>query len=1021
MDVFVKRPVLAIVLSLVILMAGLLATRHISVLQFPQIESSSLVITTHYTGVSAEAVQGFVTEPIERIAMTVPGVDYVDSNTTAGMSTVTAWLKLNENSTSALSQLTSRLSQIRSELPMGAEAPSVEVVRVDRPHAIFYLDVISQHMNRPQLTDFLKQEVTPLLSSIEGVQKVGVEGGRNPAMRVWLDPVKMSTLNIGSDEIYAAIEQNNVISSLGKTENNLQEISLLSNATLQTVTDFENMIIRSFTGGSIRLGDIARIEQGEDRGNTDARLDQRRTVYLSVYPLPGANEIEIGDELYVRLDSINQTLPEGMKINIGYDGTVYMRDALKEIFTTLAETVLLVGVVVLLLMGSLRSAIVPLVTIPISILGSIAVMLAVGFSLNLLTILAIVLSVGLVVDDAIVVVENVARHMREGRSRLDAALISSKELLSPIAAMTITLALVYIPIGFVDGLSGALFQEFAFTLATAVMISGVVAVTLSPVMSGYVLPENGRESAFTRKINALFDRLANSYGTALQVSLNYRPQILTAAVILTLLMVPFYLFSAKELAPVEDQSSIFVIAEAPPGASINYTTEHLSGAVDGLLQREESIDMWQIVTAEGGFGGINLVDYQHRDQSVHELLPSIYGQLTQTSGLRLLPTLPMPLPTAGQFDVEMVVQSQDNYEEMVGYVYQLLGAAYGTSMFMFVDTDLKIDKPLARLNFNRDLIADMGMTVSSVASQVSSLLSEQEVNRYDASGRAYKVIPMVEHQDRMHLDAILDLQIQSAAGTMIPLRSIASIEKTVGPRVMGKFNQQNAFRIFGGIVPGVTSDQALSALEAKAREILPESYTIDYAGNSRQLRQEGSSIMSVLSVAIFIVYLVLTVQFNSFRAPLVVLLGSVPLALSSAMALAFLNLTSMNIYAQIGFITLVGLIAKNGILMTEFANELQHNGQSKLTAIIEGAKVRLRPILMTTAATVLGHFPLILVSGAGAEARNSIGIILVAGMLMGTFFTLFVLPTLYLLLGEDYGKVGRKTAKAQHNLSDQLD
>ncbi|WP_299732422.1 efflux RND transporter permease subunit [uncultured Endozoicomonas sp.] len=380
------------------------------------------------------------------------------------------------------------------------------------------------------------------------------------------------------------------------------------------------------------------------------------------------------------------------------------------------------------------------------------------------------------------------------------------------------------------------------------------------------------------------------------------------------------------------------------------------------------------------------MDYQHRDQSVHELLSSIYDQLIQTSGLRLLP-----------------------------------GGAYDTSMFMFVDTDLKIDKLLARLNFNRDHIADMGMTVSSVASQVSSLLSEQEVNRYDASGRAYKVIPMVEHQDRMHLDAILDLQIRSAAGTMIPLRSIANIEKTVGPRVMGKFNQQNAFRIFGGIVPGVTSDQALSALEAKAREILPESYTIDYAGNSRQLRQEGSSILPVLSVAIFIVYLVLTVQFNSFRAPLVVLLGSVPLTLSSAMALAFLNLTIMNIYAQIGFITLVGLIANNGILMTEFANELQHNGQSKLTPIIEGAKVRLRPILMTTAATVLGHFPLILVSGAGAEARNSIGIILVAGMLMGKFFTLFVLPTLYLLLGEYYGKVGRKTAKTQHNLSDQLD
>ncbi|OCQ23277.1 multidrug efflux protein [Pseudoalteromonas luteoviolacea] len=998
MDLFVKRPILAIVLSIVILLSGVLAATKISVSQFPTIESTSLIISTQYNGVSAQTVQGFVTDPIERVAMTVPGVDFVDSTTIAGSSTVTAWLKLNQNSTDAMAELNSRLSQIKYELPAGAEDPAVTVSRVDRPGATFYLDVDAPDLSRAELTDFLSRKITPLLSGINGVQKVDLEGARNPAMRVWLDPIKMTAFNIGSNEVFEAMQSNNVVASLGRAQNEAHEIDFLSNATMKTVHDFEMMIIKQFDGGVIRLRDIARVEKGEDRGRIDARINQRQTIYLSVYALPGANEIEIGDALYTQLDQINASLPEGIKINISFDGTLYMRDALQEIFTTLLETVVLVGVVILFLMGSFRSAIVPLVTIPISILGSIAVILMLGFSLNLLTILAIVLSVGLVVDDAIVVVENVARHMRQGQSRLSAALISSRELFSPIVAMTITLAVVYAPIGFVSGLTGALFKEFAFTLAIAVFISGIVAVTLSPVMSAFVLHEGGKESKFTRRVNLYFDRVGRLYRQALKASFGYKVQIVFASIVLSCMMVPFYLYSAKELAPVEDQSSVYIVSDAPPASTLAYGTEYMSKAVDALSQNQGVEAIWQIIRPGNAFSGINFVDFEQREDSVQAMLPTLYGQLSQISGIKVFPVLPMPLPTAGQFDVELVVQSQDSYEEMLNYAYQLVGAAYETNMFLFVDTDLKVDRVLAHIEFNHQQLADLGLNVSSVVNQVSSLLSEQAVNRFDADGRAYRVIPMVEHHERRFAEAALGLHIKLPSGELVQLSSVATIKEVVGPRKMGKFNQQNAFRILGGVAPGVTAEHALQALESKAHSILPDGYSLNYAGNSRQLKKQGNSFLVTLSVAILVVYLVLAVQFNSFRSPLVILLGSVPLAISGAMSFSFFNLTSMNIYAQIGLITLVGLIAKNGILITEFANELLMQGKSKSEAIIEGAVVRLRPILMTTAATVLGHFPLVMVSGAGAEARNSIGIILVAGMLIGTVFTLFVLPTIYMLL-----------------------
>lgn len=1004
MDIFVSRPVLAIVLSLLIVLAGLNSASNISVQQFPRIESASLEINTTYTGASAEIVKGYVTEPIERVASTVPGVDYVDSATLAGSSKVTAWLQLNHDTTAALAEMTTRLGQIKFELPAGAEDPAVSVRRADSPYAIFYLNVHADGQPRGEVTDYMTRNITPVLSDIPGVQKVTLEGGRNPAMRVWIDSDKLAVFNINANDVLSALQNNNTIATLGYSENSRQRIDLLANTTLQTVDDFRQLVVKEIDGAIIRLQDVAQVEIGEEEGFVTARLDHTQTIFLAVWPLPGANEISIGDALYKKLDTINGQLPDGMSIDIGYDGTLYMRDAIKEIFTTLIETVLLVGIVVIAMMGSFRTALVPLVTIPISILGAIAVMSLMGFSLNLLTILAVVLSVGLVVDDAIVVVENVARHMREGRTRFYAALISSRQLLVPVIAMTLTLAAVYAPIGFLSGLTGFLFREFAFTLAVAVLISGVVAVTLSPIMSAYVSPEGGKEGKLTQKVNGAFAKLQDFYLNSLNNIFAWRVQVIFVAIVFSLLVVPFYMLSQKELAPVEDQNSINVVVEAPPQATMDYTTSNMNHAVDTLKTVDGGKFVWQILTKNAGFGGIELASYDEREKSVHESLPELYGKLGQVAELNLLPVLPAALPTAGQFDVEVVIRTNDNYSNMRGFAQQIIGKAYESGNFMFVDTDLKVDLPQSELVIDKSLVADLGLNLAEVNNQLSVLMSNNYINRYNDEGKAYRVIPVVDGQEKLNPEDILEMQIATPDGELIRVAAFAEVRSMTAPRVLGSFNQQKSFRIFAGILPHVTKEQALSTIEQISAELLPYGYSVDYAGESRQLRKEGNTMVNVLLVSLVVVYFVLTIQFNSFRDPLVVLLGCAPLALSGALMLAFIGLTSVNIYSQIGLITLIGLIAKNGILIVEFANHMQLQGYNKLEAVKSAASTRLRPILMTTAATVLGHFPLVLVTGAGAEARNSIGIILVAGMLIGTFFTLIVLPILYTWFASDHRK-----------------
>ena len=1001
-DIFVRRPVLAAALSISLALIGVRVAVDMPVQQYPTIESASLVVTTPYIGAAADVVQGFITDPIERVAATIPGVDFIDSETRAGLSVVTVYLKLNEDSADALAELSTRLGQIRFELPRGAEDPAVEVERTDRPQAGWYLGVrLNERMSRAEVTDYLRREVSPQLAAISGVQKIWMGGGRLPAMRIWLDPQRMAMFNVSTQDIETALARNNIIATIGRTENSNQRVDLLVDTSLTRVAEFERMVILESEGTLIRMRDVARIELGEEEGADLGRMNHQTTVFLGIYPLPGANEIDIADALYVALREINANMPAGLELEVGSDVTAYMRKALAEIFTTLAETVLLVGLVVVVMMGSVRTALVPLITIPISLLGAVAAMALMGFSFNLLTILAIVLSVGLVVDDAIVVVENVARHMREGASRTAAALASARQLASPIIAMTLTLATVYVPIGFLSGMTGVLFKEFAFTLAVAVLISGMVALTLSPVMSGWVVPERGRESAMMRRVNRLFDNARGRYRQLLDGLLANNGPVLFCACFFALLAVPFFLLSQKELAPTEDQGEINVVITAPPEASLEYTERHMTGVVDAMESLPGSGLMWQMVMTRGAFGGMKFVDFDERELTTREMLTTAFQGLSAVTGITAFPMLPSALPSAGRFDMEFVVLSSDRPEEMLPHAEALMERARQTGIFLFVDSDLRIDLPQGRFLIDRDRVADLDMDLAEVGRQLSVFLSGNYINRFDLDGTAYRVIPMVERAGRSDADALLDLKLRTPDGALVPLSAVARLEETVAPRVLTRFQQKNAFRIRGGLIPGRTKEQGLAAMEALSAELLPSHYDIDYAGESRQLRQEGNTLVGVLGISLAFVFVALAVQFNSFRDPLVVLLGSAPLALSSALLFTYLDLTTINTYTQIGLITLVGLISKNAILIVEFARKLKAEGATKLEAIKSAAEIRLRPVLMTAGATIMGHMPLVFVTGPGAEARNSIGIVLVAGMLLGTLFTLFVLPSIYCLLAAE--------------------
>jgi multidrug efflux pump len=1008
MDVFVRRPVIAIVVNLALVLVGLRAISELPIQQFPRIESSSISITTIYVGASAEAIRGFVTTPIERAVSSISGIDYVESTSVAGLSTVTARLKLNHSSTVALAEVGNRLDQIRSELPTEAESSVVHVQRADRAYATFYVSATSKTMSPPQLTDYLSREIQPQLSALPDVQRVAVEGGSPQAMRIWLDAERLAAFDIAPEEVESALARNNFLSAVGQAKGGAVQVDLLANTDLRSVEEFERLVVREDADQLIRIADIGTVQLGSEEPSANVRYNGQEAVYLSVWPLPGANEIAVAHALRAELGKIAPTLPPGTEIDLAFDGAVYMENALKEIGTTLGETIMIVGLIVFLFLGSVRTALVPLVAIPISLVGATAAMLALGFSLNLLTVLAIVLAVGLVVDDAIVVVENVCRYMREGMGRVEAALTSSRQLFAPIVAMTITLAAVYAPIGFLSGLTGALFKEFVFTLAMAVIMSGIVAVTLSPIMSAYMAPESGREGRFTRMVGYGFDRLRDGYGVILDGVLRFRAQVLAFGAFICVLAMPLYMFSGKELAPVEDQGIVFLLVTSAPDATLDYTAHHMGKVYETGAALPEFQKMFEVVFPSNGFGGYLLKDWHDRERTAHEIQPEVFGALSGIEELQVFAALPPALPGAGNYDVELVIKGTGTAEEAAGYAAELVGAAFGSGKFMFADTDLKVDLPQVRLEIDRERVADLGLDLAEVGRQLGILLAGDYVNRFTMDGRAYKVIPQVGRDARASAAQLLDYKIRTRDGMQVPFGAVARLETSTAPRTLARFQQADSFRVYGGLVPGVTKSDGLATLEAVARAILPDGYSIDYAGESRQIQQEGSTLVGSLAFAVLMIYLVLAAQFSSFRDPLVVLLGSVPLALSGALVFTFLGVTTINIYSQIGLITLVGLIAKNGILIVEFANRLQRQNRSKLAAIREASMTRLRPVLMTTAATVFGHMPLVFVTGAGAEARNSIGIMLVTGMTIGTLFTLFILPAVYMLFAADHRPEGAR-------------
>ena len=1012
-DLFIKRPVLAMVVSLVILIAGLQSIRSLSVRQYPRSDIAVVLVSTTYVGANADLVRGFITTPLERVIASADGIDYMESSSAQGLSTITVHLKLNYDTNAALTQIQAKVAQVRNDLPPEAEAPVIDLQTADNQFAAMYIGFSSADLDQNQITDYLTRVVQPKLSAISGVQRADILGDRTFAMRVWLKPDKMAALGISPSAVHDALARNNYLSAVGSTKGSMVSVNLVANTDLRTAEEFRQLVVKNNNGVVVRLGEIADVVLGAENYDQEVRFNGETATFMGIWVLPTSNSLEVIKNVRAAIPGIQAQLPAGMKIGIPYDSTEYIQDAINEVLRTLTETLLIVVVVIFLFLGSMRSVLIPVVAIPISLVGAVFLMLVAGFTINLLTLLAIVLSVGLVVDDAIVMVENVERHLHMGKSPQRAAIDAARELVGPIISMTITLAAVYAPIGIQGGLTGALFREFAFTLAGAVIVSGIVALTLSPMMGSKLLRAGDTEHGFAGWINRRFDRVRRTYERTLAGTLRYRPVVLTLWAIVALLMIPFYMFSQRELAPAEDQGVVFGVVQASPNSTLDQTKLYTNQVYDVYHAFPENQSIFQITSATGGFSGMVTKPWSERKKTAQQLLIESTGPLSRIPGVRVIPLTPPPLPGGGDFPVDFVIASPGEPQQLLNFAKQLVGKAFASGLFIYADSDLKFDQPQAEVVFDRDKLRSQGVDLSQAGQDLSTLLGGNYVNRFSIQGRSYKVIPQVKRTERLTPEQLSQIYVTGSQDKLVPLSTFATLKTTTQPRELKKFQQLNAVRIQGVVPPGVPLDQALRVLEDEARTILPQGFTVDYAGESRQLRTEGSKFLGTFLLSGILIYLVLAAQFESFRDPFIILAGSVPLAISGALLFSFLGLTTLNIYSQVGLITLVGLVSKNGILIVEFANHLQETGRDKLAAIIEASETRLRPILMTTAATVIGHFPLVLAKGPGAGARNSIGIMLVSGMIIGTLFTLFIVPSIYMLVARTHTRVAEVDAEPE--------
>jgi len=1021
-DLFIRRPVLALVVNLLIIIGGLQAIRTINVRQYPRSEIAMVTVTTVYIGASADLVRGFITSPLERAIAAADGIEYMESQSALGLSTINVRLRLNYDSTKALAEISSKVDQVRRDLPPEAEVPVINIESAESRFASAYLSFSSDLLQQNEITDYLVRIVQPRLSAVPGVQRADVLGARTFAMRIWLKPDRMAALDISPAQVRQALAANNFLSALGRSKGAYIQVNLTADTDLNTVEEFKRLVVRVRNGTIVRLGEIADVVLGAEDYDAEVRFSGQTAVFMGIWPLPNANSLDVIKRVRVEMESLQRELPTGLKGLVAYDATNYISNAIREVVKTLGDTLLIVVLVIFLFLGSFRSVLVPVVAIPVSLIGGVFLMQAFGFTLNLLTLLAIVLSVGLVVDDAIVVVENVERHLREGKSSLEAALAGARELVGPIIAMTVTPAAVYLPIGLQGGLTGSLFREFAFTLAGAVAISGIVALTLSPVMSAKLLKPGTEGRGLAGRITRDFERLKNAYGRRLDATLSARPAVYAVWISVSLLTVPMFIMSAKELAPTEDQGVIFGILDASANSTLDQNSL-FAAEVNRVYQSiPETNFTFQVTFPNSGFAGMVVKPWGDRERNIFQILPDVQQRLQKIPGIRIFGVTPPALPGGGDFPVEFILASTADTSQILEFANQLQMKAMQSGMFAFPPViDVKVDQPQSEFVIDRDKVASLGLNLGQVGGDLGGMVGGDFVNRFDISGRSYKVIPQIQRADRLNPGQLKDVYVTGPNGKLVPLSTVATLRESVVPRSLNRFQQLNAVKISGVTVRPL--DEALRFMEDEAAKILPKGYVVDYTGESRQLRTEGQKFLPAFSLAIVLIFLVLAAQFNSFRDPFVILAGSVPLAMFGALIFTFLKMpdpnvpfftggwtTTLNIYSQVGLVTLVGLVSKNGILIVEFANQLQLQGLSKLAAVRQAAMIRLRPILMVSAATIGGHFPLTLVTGAGAAARNSIGLVLVGGMFIGTLFTLFVIPSIYMLIARDHGKERERDA-----------
>jgi len=999
-DIFIQKPVLSIVVSLLILLLGFKAVQSLPVNQYPKTENALVTITTAYFGADPATVAGFITQPLEGAIAQAQGIDYLSSTSVSGISTITATLRLNYNANAALTQISTQISSVKNQLPPQAQA-SVLTVQVGQSTAAMYVGFSSDVMPNNSITDYLLRVVKPKLDSVIGVQNAEILGGRKFALRAWLDQSKMAGLGVGAADVYKAISANNFLSTVGSTKGDMISVDLVAGTDLHTLDEFRQLIIKSNGSDIVRLEQVATVSLGSEDYSTNVAFSGKQSVFIGIKVAPEANLLDVAKRVRDAMPEIQRQFPVGLKGEIVYDSTKFITTSITEVIKTLVEALLIVTVVIFLFLGNFRAVLIPIIAMPLSLIGTFFVMQLLGYSINLLTLLALVLAIGLVVDDAIIVVENVDRHMKEGKSPFESSILAARELGMPILAMTVVLIAVYIPIGFQGGLTGALFSEFAFTLAGAVAVSGIVALTLSPMMCARFLKHDESPGKFALKIESVFNRVESQYQKSLTSVLSTWQVMIVMGALLLVAVVYLFMTSKAELAPIEDQGIVLMQASGPPNATVNQMQTYADQIHEMSSKEPEYQQMFQITSPTSSFGGVILKDWDERKKNATKFQQEMQAKWNTIAGVRVAAFQFPALPGAQGLPVQVVIKTTESYENLNDVSQSVLDQLRRSGMFFFIDTDLKINKPQDVLEINREKLAALGMTAQDLGVELSAAMGGGFVNYFSVAGRSYRVIPQVLQTDRLNSDQILNQTIRTPKGELVQVRNFAQIERRVVPSTINHFQQLNSATISGVSTPFVSEAEVLGFIAKTLKEVAPNGYSIDYAGPSRQFVSESGGFVQTMIFAIIIIFLILAAQFESFRDPLVILV-SVPMAIFGALIFINLGLTSINVYTQVGIVTLMGLISKHGILIVEFANHLQAQGRTKLEAIIEASSVRLRPILMTTAAMVFGVVPLVIATGAGAAGRSSMGIVIFTGLSIGTLFTLFVVPAMYYFIGADH-------------------